>query len=125
MDLDNQCKAALRSELKKALLLHGDYRAWHYALDLPDNNDPSSLSAYLKLTKEQYEDLLVISGLALTRQCANGDTKLHIQSKECKGFLVSIGMDPEDKGKERKNYFNKTKVTSIKKHNVTGFFLVM
>ena len=45
----------LLSKLKKALLLHGDYRAWHYGLDLSDNNNPSSLSAYLKLTKEQYE----------------------------------------------------------------------
>ena len=55
MDHNNERKAALLSELKKALLLHGDYRAWRYGLDLSENDDPNSLSAYLKLTKEQYE----------------------------------------------------------------------
>ena len=87
------CKDILRSDLKNALLLHTNFnRPWHYGLDLSDKDNLSSLSTYLKLIKDQYKDLLQISGLA-TKQLIDGVTRCEINCNEWKKFLVSIGMD--------------------------------
>ena len=71
MCLKNYCTANSETKPAGQVLVdeyskpHGKYHAWYYGLDLSDNNNPSSLSAYLKLTKEQYKDVLEISGLAV------------------------------------------------------------
>ena len=63
MDDVNSCKDILCSDLKDVLLVHAGFRAWHYGIDLSDKDNPSILYQYLKLTKDQYEDLLEVIGL--------------------------------------------------------------
>ena len=77
MDRFESCRVALRSELKEALHIHKGTRAWHYGLNLDDSNHSSSLSKYLRLTHEQYEDVLLICGLAKKKKYRN-NTRLEI-----------------------------------------------
>ena len=79
------------------------------------------------MTKEQYEDVLEISGLAATQQYGNGDRKFEINGNGWKQLLFSIGMYPEDKRKKKKKNTSIIRPRFIlsKTDNVTGFFLVM
>ena len=104
----NSFKDILRSDLRNALLLHDDTRAWHYGIDLSDKDNPNSLSQYLKLTKDQYEDLLEISGLGRKVEYRN-ENRFEMLFGEWVQFLVSIGMDPA----VNRRFFDKTTVKCV------------
>ena len=116
MDDINLCKDILRSDLRNALLLHDDTRAWHYGIDLSDKDNPNSLSQYLKLTKVQYEDLLEISGLGRKVKYRNKN-RFKMLFGEWVQFLVSIGMHPGVNQVVNNRYFDKTWVGCIEKKN--------
>ena len=107
----NSCKDILRSDLKDTLLAHAGFRSWHYGIDLSDKDNPSSLSQYLKFTKDRYEDLLEIIGLGEKKKYGK-IRRFEMIFKEWVQFLVSIGMDPG----MNNNYFDKTKVNRIEKN---------
>jgi len=113
MDL-NDCKSSLRSELKKALLVHCEYRSWHYGLNLSESSNPSSLPAYLKLTNEQYEDVLSISGLERKKKYGN-TMRFEINRDRWEHFLIIIGMDPQDKSGN--HYFDQLKAKEVEDKN--------
>ena len=103
------CTVALGSELKTALLLHLDTRAWHYGLNLLNNDHSSSLLTYLQLTRAEYEDVLVICGLA-KKQKYKESTRFEILSVPWEEFLREIGICS--------NYFGKYHVSIIDKGKV-------
>ena len=104
MNRSESCKVALRSDFKQALLLHRGIRAWHYGLNLSNTDHSSSLSTYLRLTRAEYEDVLVICGLAKKR-IYKGITRMEMEFGPWKEFLIEIEMG--------NNYFDKFKVNSV------------
>ena len=110
MNKFEECKVALRSELTKALLSHRGIRAWHYGLNLSNNDHSSSLSTYLRLTNEEYEDVLIICGLATKRKYKES-TRMEMEFGPWKEFLIEISLDD--------NYFDKFQVNSMERKKVT------
>ena len=109
MNSFESCKIALWSELKKVLLLHRGIRAWHYELNLSNTDLSSSLSTYLKITRTEYEHVLVICGLAKKKKHKDSNM-LEIEFVPWQNFLIEIKMDD--------NYFDKYQVNPVERKKV-------
>ena len=109
MNRSESCRVALRSEFKQALKLHRGIRAWHYGLNLSNTDHSSSLSTYLKLTRTEYEHLLVICGLAKKKKHQDS-TRMEMEFGPWKEFLIEIEMGS--------NYFDKYQVNRVEQKKV-------
>ena len=107
---ESECKAALRSNLKQALLSHRGIRTRNYGLNLSNTDHSSSLSTYLQLLRVEYEDVLVvICGLGKKRRYKKV-WRVEIDRVSCKEFLADIGIG--------NNYFDTFDVSSVGQRNV-------
>ena len=95
--------------MTKALLSHRGIRALHYGLNLSNTDHSSILSTYLRLTNEEYEDVLIICGLATKRKYKES-TRMEMEFGPRKEFLIEIEMND--------NYFDKYQVNQVEQKKV-------